>query len=179
MDRPSPEIVDCPHCGARNFAIDDDCVRCRRGLTLFIGPWAKVRRVGLGSVMLVIAVVAICLAPVRVAGVLHPLRMHPPPGHRACDPPHRGSQGRGRPMIVREKIGAFIISTVITFAILVLASTAFVATCRADGRCILGTSNMNRPEPGIIVGCIAGRGPRTPRHLPPGPAPLASEGLTP
>ena len=50
----------------------------------------------------------------------------------------------------------FIISTVITFGILVLASTAFVATCVPTGLCIIAISGMNRPEPGVIVACIAG-----------------------
>ena len=65
MVRPSPEIVDCPQCGARNFAIDDICVVCHQDLTLIILPRPKIRRFRLGSMMILIAVIAICLVPVR------------------------------------------------------------------------------------------------------------------
>ena len=67
MDRPSPEIVDCPQCGAKNFAIDDLCAACHQGLTLVILPRPKIRRFGLGTVMILIAVIAVCLVPVRMS----------------------------------------------------------------------------------------------------------------
>ena len=66
MDRPSPEIVDCPHCGA-GTSRSTTLAACGRVLTVYIGPRPMVRRVGLGSVMMGVAVVAVCLAPVRVA----------------------------------------------------------------------------------------------------------------
>ena len=180
MDRPSPEIVDCPHCGARNFAIDDDCAACRRGLTVFIGPRAQVRRVGLGSVMMGVAVVAVCLAPVRVApGLCILLACILLPATTRAILHVEGRKAEGRPMIVREKIGAFLNSTAITLVILLAASTAFVATCVPTG--YLHPRDL-RHEPGR-----AGhhrrlhrrRGRRTLRHLPAGPATLASQGLTP
>jgi hypothetical protein len=137
MDRPSPEIVDCPHCGARNLAIDDDCAAGGRGLTLYIGPWAKVRRVGLGSVMMGVAVVAVCLAPVRVTPGLCILL--------AC-----------------------ILLPATTRAILHIEG-------RKQGRGAAHEPGRDGPHRRLY----RRRGRRTIRHLPAGPATLASQGLTP
>ncbi len=43
MDRPSPELVNCPHCGAINPVIEDACGSCGQPLAIFIGPRPKVR----------------------------------------------------------------------------------------------------------------------------------------
>jgi hypothetical protein len=67
-----------------------------------------------------------------------------------------GRKAEGWPLVVREKIGAFVNSTAITLAILLAASTAFVVTCAPMAACIIVTTDMDRAEPGIVVGCIAG-----------------------
>jgi hypothetical protein len=160
MDRPSPEIVNCPHCGVRNFAIDDDCAACGRGLTLFIGPRPKVRRVSYGSVMVVIAVVAVCLAPIRVAPgfcILFACILIPATARAILH--IEGRKAEGRPMIAPEKVEAYVYSTTITVAILLVASTAFVATCVPAGFCIISTTGLYQSGLGIMVACIAGAVP--------------------
>jgi uncharacterized OB-fold protein len=138
MDRPSLLIVNCPHCGARNFAIDTDCAECGRGLTIYFGPKPKVRRVSYGSVMMVIAAVAVCLAPVRAApGLCILLAAILMPATARAVLHIEGRKADGRPMMVREKFEAYASSTAITTAILLVATGAFVATCAPTG-CVLG-----------------------------------------
>jgi hypothetical protein len=160
MDRPSPGIVNCPHCGVRNFAIDDDCAACGRGLTVFIGPKPKFRRVSYGSAMVIIAVVAVCLAPIRVApGFCILLAVILIPATARAILHIEGRKADGRPMIAREKIDAYVQSTTITLAILLAASTAFVATCFPTGYCIVATTGLYESGLGITVACIAGAVP--------------------
>jgi hypothetical protein len=168
MDRPSPEIVSCSYCGARNFGIDDHCSACGRRFSLLSGPRAKVRRVGYdprakvrrvsyGSAMAVIAVVAICLAPIRDApGLCILLAIVLVPATARAILHIEGRKAEGRPMIVYEKVGAYVYSATITIVILAAASTAFVATCFPTGYCILAISGENQFGLGLIVACIAG-----------------------
>ncbi len=65
MDRPSPELVDCPSCRIKNFAIDDRCAACGASLTVVILPRPKVRRVALATVMVLVAVFAVCFGALR------------------------------------------------------------------------------------------------------------------
>jgi hypothetical protein len=181
MDRPSPLIVNCPHCGARNFAIDTDCAECGRRLTIYIGPKPKVRRVSYGSVMMVIAAVAVCLAPVRAApGLCILLAALLMPATARSVLHIEGRKADGRPMNVREKFEAYASSTAITTAILLVATGAFVATCAPTGCASSGASKGPRNEPLRHPRRLYGRrGLRALRHLPTGPATLASQGLTP
>jgi hypothetical protein len=111
----------------------------------------------LGSVMMGVAVVAVCLAPVRVTpGLCILLACILLPATTRAILHIEGRKAEGRPMIVREKTGAFLNSTGITLVILLAASAAFVATCAPTGFCILVTTDMNRGETGLIVACIAG-----------------------
>ena len=71
MGMPAPEIVQCPHCWAPNPAIESRCRACARPLAVYIGPpLAASPRFGLGSVMLVVAVAALCLAAGRQSPAL-------------------------------------------------------------------------------------------------------------
>ena len=108
----------------------------------------------------VIAVGAVFRAPVRVAPgfrILFACILIPATTRAVLHIESRKAEGR--PMIVQEKIGAYISSTAITFAILLVASSAFVATCAPTGYCIAANSNMNQVELGLIVACIAGAVP--------------------
>ena len=71
MGLPVPEVVQCPHCWARNPAIESRCRECDRPLAVYIGPPLRLPpRIGLGSVMVLVAVAAGCLAVGRLAPVL-------------------------------------------------------------------------------------------------------------
>lgn len=70
MDRPSPELVDCPSCRVKNFAIDDCCTACGEPLAVVILPRPKVRRIALSTIMVMVAVLAVCFAAVRADPVL-------------------------------------------------------------------------------------------------------------
>lgn len=158
MDRPSPEIVDCPHCGAQNFAIDDVCMSCGRKFTIVIGPIPRVRRVSLGSLMMIIGVIAICLAPVRSApgiSILLAMILVPATTRAVLNIERRKLEGR--PMITEEKITAYFDSTVICFGILLAASAAFVVTCVPTALCYFNQNNtIGGLDRGLTVACIAG-----------------------
>jgi len=154
MDQPSPAIVNCPHCGVANFAIDTDCVECGKGLTIYIGPKPKFRRVTYGSAMMVIATVAVCLAPVRDApglSVVFALILIPATTRAILH--IEGRKADGRPMIITDKVLAYVNSTAIMIAILVVASVAFVVTCAPTGFILMSTG---MDMPGLIVAFIAG-----------------------
>jgi hypothetical protein len=68
MIGPVPEIVHCPHCSARNSVIEDACRACGKPLAIYLGPPAPVpRRMGLGTAMFYIGVIAVCLGITREA----------------------------------------------------------------------------------------------------------------
>lgn len=157
MDRPSPEIVDCPACGARNFAIDDACARCGATLCVYIGPPPKIRHVSLGSVMIVVGVVAICLAPVRVApGISLILALILVPGVTRAILHIEGRKVEGRPMDGDEKFTTYLASVSIAVVLLVASSAAFFATCVPVGFVVFATSNGRAETPGFLVAFAVG-----------------------
>jgi len=153
MDRPSPEIVGCPFCAARNFAIDDVCAECGKPLEIVILPRPTVRHVGLVSVMVVIAVVAVCLAPVRYApGLSMVLAMFLVPGAlRGVLVLERRRLDGGATDGV-EVLAVFVKSFFVCFAIALSGWIAFVVICFPIG---LATMDMGWGS-GMFVALGAG-----------------------
>jgi hypothetical protein len=152
MDRPSPEIVDCPQCGAKNFAIDDLCASCHQALTLVILPRPKIRRFGIGTVMTLIAVVAVCLAPVRISpwlSVIATLILVPAFVRTFLVLEGRRLDGRKVPK--EAYLGIFMKSFFMVLIIILSSGFAFLTTC--------SVFPASRPYPAImqiIAGSIAG-----------------------
>ncbi len=130
MDRPSPELLHCPHCHARNFAIDTTCFVCKGPLAVFIGPRPKVRHVNLGSIMIGIAVVAVCLAPIQGSPMISVvLMLFLVPATVRAILIVESRKADGRPTKTLEKINIFVESVVIASLTFIAAGIAFVATC--------------------------------------------------
>jgi hypothetical protein len=130
MSVPLPELVHCPHCGAKNPAIEEHCQECGRPLAIVIGPPAKVRRLGLGALMLLIAEVAVCLAVMRELpglGILMLLILVP--AHLRTVVAVARRKADGRPMTREETVGAFVASMGLMVVIGVAAGIAFGTTC--------------------------------------------------
>lgn len=128
MERiPFPPYVNCPHCTARNPAAGDRCDACGCPLTLYIGPPEHLpRRLDLGSLMVLIALVAVCLGITRevpALGVLL-LAVTVPALLRTFVWIAR-QKGDGLTMLWPEKLGAFAASAGIVWLILVGTGAAF------------------------------------------------------
>lgn len=155
--RPTPELIDCPSCGVKNAAIEERCVACGTALAFYIGPRPKVRRISLRAIMMLIVVVAICLAPVRVAPELSviislvavptALRTYLSVAEREAD---------RRPMRSDEKLDALFGSLGVSVAILAAVSIAFGATCSTVG-CVT-SSALRSPFPANIVPALLAGG---------------------
>ncbi len=153
MNRPSPEIVGCPSCGVKNFAIDDVCAECGKSLEIVILPRPTVRHVGLGSVMVVIAVLAVCLAPVRYApGLSMVLAMFLVPGalRGVLVLERRRLDGRASDGV--EVLAVLLRSFFVCFAIALSGWIAFVVFCFPIG---LATMDMGWGS-GFFVALCAG-----------------------
>lgn len=168
MERiPFPPYVNCPHCSARNSATGDRCETCGQPLTLYIGPPENLpRRLDLGSLMLLIALVAVCLGITReipVLGVLL-LAVTVPALLRTFVWIAR-QKGDGLAMLWPEKFGAFAASAGIVWLILVGAGAAFAFALTvgmlagAAVRAVLFGSSASGsivPFVGVTIGCAGG-----------------------
>ena len=168
MERiPFPPYVNCPDCSARNPAIGDRCERCGQPLTLYIGPPEHLpRRLGLGSLMVLIALVAVCLGLTReipVLGVLL-LAVAVPALLRTFVWIAR-QKGDGLTMLWPEKLGAFAASAGIVWLILVGAGAAFafaLAVGTLAGAAVqtvlVGSSAGGSIVPfvSVPIGCVGG-----------------------
>ena len=155
MKHPSPEIVNCPHCRTRNFAIDDACAECGKPLTVVITPRPKIRRVNLQTVMIVIAMLAVCLAPIRTSpafSVFLMIFMVPPTIRGILMIEERKADNR--PMDLEQKFVAFGNSCLVTMLISFCAFVAFGLTCFPIGLMSLDLSGGT--SVGFIVACAAG-----------------------
>lgn len=149
MDRPSPEIVTCPSCDARNFAIDDTCAECGQPLLIVILPRPKVRRVRIGSVMIVVAVVAVCLAPARIApGASILLALFLVPATIRGLLVLEGRRLDGRRSSGDETAQVFVASFFICAAIICSAGFAFCVTCFPIG---MATFNLHPRASGTAL----------------------------
>ncbi len=139
MIRPSPEIVHCPSCQARNFAIDENCSQCGKSLTLTIEPAPGIRRFNLRTVMVLIGLIAVCLAPVRVSpGLSLLLVMIFGPASLRTLWAVEGRKADGRPMTFGQSVEKFVASCLITLLIAFSAATAFTVTCFPIGLMSMG-----------------------------------------
>ena len=148
MDRPSPELIHCPWCGERNSAIDDDCHVCGQGLTLFIGPRPKVRKVSLATVMIGIAVVAVCLAVMREIpplGILLAVSIVPGAARTVLVVGERKADGRA--MTPGETVSAFFASSAISLGIAVASVFTLLVVCLALG----GLSSYSHRRPSLVA----------------------------
>lgn len=156
MERiPFPPYVNCPHCAARNSANGDRCGTCGHPLTLYIGPPEHLpRRLDLGSLMILIALIAVCLGVVReipVLGVLL-LAVTVPALLRTFVWIAR-VKGDGLPMLWPEKLGAFAASAGIVWLILTGtgAAFAFAFTLGTLAGAAVQTVLVGSPAGGAIV----------------------------
>jgi hypothetical protein len=156
MDTAPSELVLCPHCGASNFAVYEACVACKRSLTVVIGPKPRVRQLSLGSVMMIVAVAAVCLAPIRIwPGISAILALILIPATTRAILHVEGRRADGRPMITHEKVHAYVNSVAVVAMTLLAASAAFVATCFPTGYGILSANTMSL-EGSLAVACCVG-----------------------
>jgi hypothetical protein len=163
LTAPLPELVHCPHCGARNPAIEERCQECDRPLAVYIGPPAKARRIGLGALMLLIAEVAVCLAVLRelpAAGVLMLVVLVPAQVRTVVAVERRKADER--PMRWEETLGVFVRSMALMLLIGVAAGIAFGTTCFAGFWGAVGLRSL-WPQTGyetlgwgIVVGGVLG-----------------------
>lgn len=124
---PFPPYVNCPHCTARNPSAEERCGSCGRPLTLYIGPAEQFpRRLDLASLMMLIALVAICLGVTREVPALGVfLLLIAVPALLRTFVWIARMKGDGQPMLWPEKLGAFAASAGIVWLILLGAVSAF------------------------------------------------------
>ncbi|HEX8203750.1 MAG TPA: hypothetical protein VF590_24955 [Isosphaeraceae bacterium] len=159
MSVPLPELVHCPHCGAKNPAIEEACQECGRPLAVVIGPPAKVRRLGLGTLMVLIAEVAVCLAVIReMPGLGIPLLLILVPAHLRTVVAVARRKADERPMSVEDTVGAFVASMGLMVVVGVAAGIAFGTTCFAGFWAGAGLRSLwpQRPFDGLGWGIFTG-----------------------
>ena len=156
VKRPSPEIIGCPICGTRNFAIDDRCAQCGSVLEVVIWPRPPVRHIRLGSVMAVIAVVAVCLAPIRVSlglSIFFAAYLLPATVRGVVVLERRRLDSRTTQ--AGDVFAVLISSFFVCGAIVTSAAIAFVATCFPIGAATFDVSG-GPMGPGMISALVAG-----------------------
>jgi hypothetical protein len=162
-----PAHVNCPYCQVQNPPSEERCAACGRDLTLYIGPVEHFpRRLDLGSLMLLIAVVAVCLGVTREAPPLGVflLVVAVPALLRTLVWVARFRQD-GRPMLWPEKLGAFAASLGIVWLIVVGALAASgvglaLGASLGAGLDAMVYGSVSRgvfvAGIGISLGCVAG-----------------------
>lgn len=141
------DVVNCPHCGAENPAREAHCGACSKGLTVYIGPAHNLpRRYGLGSLMLLVATVAVGLGALRGVPVLGVLILILVPAslvrtmaivsQRAVD---------GRPMNAEERTGVFFGSIGVMMAVILASFLAFAIVCMPAGSMAMGAGGYGMP----------------------------------
>ena len=129
------EFVNCPHCGAVNLSTESRCESCSKGLTIYIGPSQGLpRRFGVGSLMLLVAAIALGCAALRGAplfGVLI-LILIPPALVRTMAVVSQRTTDE-RPMLLDETMGVFFGSIGVMMAVLLASFIAFAIVCMPVG----------------------------------------------
>jgi hypothetical protein len=129
------EFVNCPHCGAVNPSSEARCESCSKGLTIYIGPSQGLpRRFGVGSLMLLVAAVALGLAALRGAPLLGVLILIliPPALVRTMAVVSQRTTDE-RPMLLDEKMSVFFGSIGVMMAVLLASFLAFAIVCMPVG----------------------------------------------
>lgn len=135
------EVVNCPHCGAENPSVEARCASCSKGLTIYIGPTQGLpRRFGVGSLMLLVATVALGLSALRGApmlGVLILVLIPPALVRTMAVVSQRATDER--PMILDETMGVFFGSIGVMMAVLLASFLAFAIVCMPVGSMTMGS----------------------------------------
>jgi hypothetical protein len=122
-----PNTVNCPHCHEPNPAQANACASCGKSLLVYIGPAEAIpRRLGLSSLMVLVAAIAPCLVVLRAEpalGVLMLLIIVPAVIRTFVAISTRKADGR--PMPTDEKLATFAASLGIVWLIGVAAGIAF------------------------------------------------------
>jgi hypothetical protein len=116
---------------------------------------ASPRSVHLGTLMVLIAVVAVCLALLRAApglGILLILVLVPASARTVAAVVRR--QSRGKRMFWDEKLELFVLSIGIVVVIGIASAAAFLATCFPSGLLLTNAAGI----PGLIAAVIVGVG---------------------
>lgn len=150
-------VVNCPHCGAENPAREAVCSACSKGLTLYIGPTQNLpRRFGLGSLMVLVATVALGLGALRgvpLLGVLI-LVLIPPALVRTMAVTSQ-READERPMTVDERMGVFFGSIGVILATVLSAFLAFAVVCVPAGSMMMGAGGQWMPIALALAGAAA------------------------
>lgn len=162
MDQPPPELVDCPTCGAKIPVAELPCAACGKPLAVVNLPRAKVKHVGIATVMVMVAVLAVCFGAFRAEpglGVLVALFLVPATLRASLEIESRRADGR--PMRFSEKNDAIAASVMLAILLMPAAGIAFAATCAPIGCATLGGlyEGPDAPpgiHPGLIVAMAAG-----------------------
>jgi hypothetical protein len=139
MSDPGPEPGCCPYCWAENHRSDaTNCWRCDRPIErpeATRPPPAARPRFGLGALMMLIALIAVCLGLMREApGLLVLLAVTVAPALVwTLVVTSRTKAEEGRPMSLPETMGVFILALLAVVIIWVSSLIAFVATCLPIG----------------------------------------------
>jgi len=129
MEARSRAVVNCPHCGVENPATEARCGTCSRGLTLYIGQArALPRKFGLGSLMVLVAIIAVGLGIFRVVPVLGMLVLYlsTPAMIRTLSVISQRADDQ-RHVTREEKSLVFVSSIGLMIAVLVASFIAFMA----------------------------------------------------
>ena len=151
------DVVNCPHCWAANPAREAHCASCSKELTLYIGPAHNLpRRYGLGSLMILVASVALGLGALRGVPVLGVLilvlvpaslvRMMAIVAQRDVD---------GRPMNTDESMGVFFGSIGVMMAVILASFLAFAIVCMPAGSMAMGAGGYGMPVALSLAGAAA------------------------
>jgi hypothetical protein len=161
---PTPELVQCPHCGTRNSVVEDRCQSCEKPLAIFIGPPEPLRRFSIGSLMALVALVAVGLALMKTSVTLGAffLAWLVPALVRTFHAWAR-RKADGRPLVGPEVFGEFIVSAVVILMI-GLASGSVFAVVSLVGfwlgalahAVVLGDSTPGGELWGMVVGTPLG-----------------------
>lgn len=142
------QVVNCPHCGAVNPWFASTCEACSKGLVVYIGPSQTVpRRFGLGSIMTLVASVAVGLAlwrAVPVLGLMLLLLVPPALIRTVAAMSQRASDER--PMSMDERMSTFVASLGVMLAVLVASLLAFAIVGMPAG-----SMAMAAGRPGMTV----------------------------
>jgi hypothetical protein len=150
-------VVNCPHCGAENPAREAYCCQCSKGLTLYIGPAQHLpRRFGVGSLMVLVASIAVGLGALRGApllGVLILLLIPPAVIRTTAVTSQRTADER--PMSVDERMGVFFGSIGVILATLLSGFLAFAIVCIPVGSMTMGGGSYGMAVAVSLAGLAA------------------------
>lgn len=141
------DVVNCPHCGAENPSSESRCVACSKGLVVYIGPAQRLpHRFGLGSLMVLVATVALGLSALRgapVLGVLILVLMPPALVRTMTVISQRDADERA--MTFDDKMAVFLGSIGVMLAVLLSAFLAFAIVCMPVGSMAVSAGGYGMP----------------------------------